>query len=69
MNINTIETPDITFSRKTNSFLLKYKLGDSYFTRTDCIRNLMAFINSKLSFHCHVDYVFSQSKKAFGAHW
>jgi hypothetical protein len=60
MNISTSETPAITFSRKTKSSLLKYKLRVSYFTRTYCIKELMAFINFKLYYHSHVDYILSQ---------
>jgi hypothetical protein len=45
---------------------LKYKLRDSYITRTDCIKDLGVFIDSKLYFHSHVDYIFSQSIKLLG---
>jgi hypothetical protein len=45
---------------------MKYKLGDSYITRTDCIKDLGGFIDSKLYFHSHVDYIFSQFIKLLG---
>jgi hypothetical protein len=32
-NLNISKTRNITYSRKTNALLLKYKLGDSYITR------------------------------------
>jgi hypothetical protein len=63
MNLNTGKIGAITFSRKTNTLLLKYKLGDFYITRTDCIKDLGVFIDSKLYFHSHVDYIFPQSIK------
>jgi hypothetical protein len=55
-----------TFSSKTNTIFLKYKLGDSYITRTDYIKDFGAFIDPKLYFHSHVDYIFSQSIKLLG---
>jgi hypothetical protein len=66
MNLNISKTRAITFFRKTNTLLLKYKLGDSYITSTDCINVLGVFIDSKLYFHSHVDYIFSQSIKLLG---
>jgi hypothetical protein len=59
MNLNTGKTRAVTFSRKTNTLLLKYKLGDFYMTSTDFIKDLGVFIDSKLYFHSHVDYFFS----------
>jgi hypothetical protein len=66
MNLNISKTRAITFSRKTNALLLKYKLGDYYIKRTDCIKGLGVFIDSKLYFQSHVDYIFSQSTKLLG---
>jgi hypothetical protein len=66
MNLNTGKTRAITFSRKTNTLLLKYKLEDFYITRTDFIKDLGFCIDSKLYFHFHVDYIFSQSIKLLG---
>jgi hypothetical protein len=60
MNLNISKTRAIIFSRKTNTLLLKYKLGDLYITRTDCIKDLGVFIDSQLYFHSHIDYIFSQ---------
>jgi hypothetical protein len=61
MKLNISKTRAITFSRTTNTLLLKYKLGASYITRTDFIKDLGVFIDSKLYFHLHVDHIFSQS--------
>ena len=64
MNLNISKTRAITFSNQTNTFLLKYKLGD--ITRTDCIKDMGVFIFSKLYFLSYVDYIFSQSIKVLG---
>jgi hypothetical protein len=66
MNLNISKTRAITLSRETNTPLLKYKLGDSYITRTDYIKDLGVFIDSKLYVHSHVDGIFSQSIKLLG---
>ena len=57
MNLNISKTRAISFSRKTNTVRLKYKFGDSYITRADCIKDLGVFIDSKLYFNSHVDYI------------
>jgi hypothetical protein len=57
MNLNISKTRALTFSRKPNTLLLKYTFGDSYITRTDCIKDLGVFNDSKLYFHSHVDYI------------
>ena len=67
MNLNISKTRAITFSRKTITLFFKYKLGDSYITLTDCIKYFGDFIDSKLYFHSHVDYIyFFQSNKLLG---
>jgi hypothetical protein len=66
MNLNISKSPAITFSRKPNTLLLKFKLGDSYITRTGCIKDLGDFIDSQLHCHSHVDYILSQAIKLLG---
>jgi hypothetical protein len=63
MDLNISKTRTIIFSRITNTLLLKYKLGDSYITRTNCIKDVGVFIESRLYSHSYVDYVFSQAIK------
>jgi hypothetical protein len=63
MNLNISKTRAIAFSRKTNTLLLEYKLGDSYITRTDCVKHVGYSIDPKLYFYSHVDYIFSQAIK------
>jgi hypothetical protein len=66
MNVNISKTRAIIFSTKTNTLPLNYKIGDFYITRTDCIKDLWVFIDSKLYFYSHVDNIFSQSIKPLG---
>jgi hypothetical protein len=44
----------------------RYKLGDSCISRTNCVKDLGVFIESKLYCHSHVDYILSQSIKLLG---
>jgi hypothetical protein len=66
MDLNISKAQAITFSRKTKTLLLKYKLGVSYIISSDCINGLGVFIDSKLHFHSHVDSIFSQAIKLLG---
>jgi hypothetical protein len=66
MKLNISITRVISFSRKTNTLIYDYKLCQSSFTRTDSIKDLGVFVDSKLRFHNHVDYIFSQCIKLLG---
>jgi hypothetical protein len=55
-----------SFSRKTNILTYDHKLCQFSITRTDSIKDLVAFIDSKLRFHNHVDYIFAQCMKVLG---
>jgi hypothetical protein len=66
MKLNISKTRVISFSRKTNTLIYDYKLCQSSIARTDCIKDLGVFIDSKLRFHNYVDYVFSQCIKLLG---
>jgi hypothetical protein len=63
MKLNISKTRVISFSRKTNKLIFYYKLCHSSITRTD---SLGVFTNSKLHFHDHIDYIFSQCIKLLG---
>jgi hypothetical protein len=63
MNLNISKTQATAFCRNTNTLLVKYKMRDSYITRTDCVYDLAVFIYSKLYSHSHVDRIFSQAIK------
>jgi hypothetical protein len=66
MKLSISKTRVISFSRKTNSLIYDYELCQSSITRTDSIKDLGVFIDSKLRFHNHVDYIFSQCIKLLG---
>jgi hypothetical protein len=66
MKLNISKTRVISFSRKTNTLFFQYKLCHSSITRTDSIKDLGVFTDSKLHFHNHVDYIFSQCIKLLG---
>jgi hypothetical protein len=58
----------ITFTRKTYALNCKYKLCEKYVTRIEYVRDLGVglLLDSKLPFHHHVDYIFSQSLNTSG---
>jgi hypothetical protein len=66
MKLNINKTRVISFSRKTATLFFQYKLCHSSITRTNSIKDLGVFIDSKLHFHNHVDYIFSQCIKLLG---
>jgi hypothetical protein len=66
MKLNISKTRVISFSRKTNTLTYDYKLCQSSITRTDSIKDLGVFIDSKLQFHSYVDYSFLQCIKILG---
>jgi hypothetical protein len=51
---------------KLNFLVFYYKLYESLITRTECIKDLGVIIDSKLQFHNHVDYIFSQTIRLLG---
>jgi hypothetical protein len=63
MTLNISKTRAITTSRNTITLFCKYKLRDSYITRTDFVKDLGILIDFKLYVDCHVYYAFSQSIK------
>jgi hypothetical protein len=66
MKLNISKTRFISFPRKTNTLICDYKLCQPSITRIDSITDLRVFIGSKLRFHNHVDYIFSQCIKMLG---
>jgi hypothetical protein len=54
------------FTRKTNVLYYSYKICDSFITRADTIKELGVQLDSKLHFHAHADYIFSQSVRMLG---
>jgi hypothetical protein len=54
------------FTRKTNSIHSEYQLGNAVITRTDCVKVLGVWLDNKLCFHQHVNYIFSVASKLLG---
>jgi hypothetical protein len=63
MKLNIGKTKVISFSRKTNALIYDYKLCQSPITRAHSIKDLGVYIDNKLHFHDHVNYIFSQSTR------
>jgi hypothetical protein len=67
MKLNIDKTKVITFSRKTNNFIYRYKLSNhSNITRAYSVKDLGVCLDSKLFFHDHIHFVFSQCIKLLG---
>jgi hypothetical protein len=63
MKLNIGKTRVISFSRKTNALIYDYRLCLSSITRTHSTKDLGVYMDSKLHFHDHVTYIFSQSAR------
>jgi hypothetical protein len=63
MELNIQKTKIISFTRKTNSIHFKYSVKDVLILHSDCIKDIGVMVDSKLYFHCHVDFVYSQGNK------
>jgi hypothetical protein len=66
MKLNISKTKVISFSRKTNMLIYDYNLCQSSINRTDSIKDLGLFIDTKLHFHDHIKYLFSHCIKLLG---
>jgi hypothetical protein len=66
MRLNIAKTRVMTYTRKTNFLSYEYQLCHVAITRTSSIKDLGVFFDSKLYFHEHVDYVFSDCIKLLG---
>jgi hypothetical protein len=66
MKPNISKTKVISFSRKTNKLIYDYNLCQSSINRTNSIKDLGVFIDAKLHFHDHVNYIFSHCIKLLG---
>jgi hypothetical protein len=60
MELNVQKTKIIYFTRKTNSVHL-IAVSDILILHSDSIEDLGVTLDSKLYFHCHVDFVYSQA--------
>lgn len=66
MKLNITKTQVKTFTRKTNLLYYVYKIRVSCITCTDTINDLGIQLYSKLHFHEHVHYTFSQTIRMLG---
>jgi hypothetical protein len=66
MRLNTAKTGVVSCTRKTKFLSYNYQLCRATITRTSSIKDLGVFFDSKLHFHNHVDYVFSECIKLLG---
>jgi hypothetical protein len=66
MRLNTVKTCVMSYTRKTNFLSYNYQLCHATITPTSSIKDLGVFLDSKLHFHNHVDYVFSECIKLLG---
>jgi hypothetical protein len=66
MNINAVKTKVISFSRRPNTLTLNYVICNTDILRTDCTEDLGVFLDFKLCFDQHVDYLFSDTITLLG---
>jgi hypothetical protein len=66
MELNIQKTKIISLTRKTNSIHFKYFVKDVLNLRAEYIKDLGVILDSKLYFHCHVDFVYSQALRTLG---
>jgi hypothetical protein len=66
MKLNVDKTRVITFSRKTNNLIYGYKLFHSTMPQTQSVKDLVVYLDSKLHFHDHVNFIFSHCIKMLG---
>jgi hypothetical protein len=66
MKTNIFKTNTVHFTRKTNSIHFNYFVGDLLTVRTDCLKDLVVMLASKLHYHRHVHYLHSQTLKLLG---
>jgi hypothetical protein len=63
MKLSVIKIRVISFSTKTNVLIYDFRICQSSVTRTDFVRDLGVFIDAKLHFHDHINYIFSHCIK------
>jgi hypothetical protein len=69
MGLNIQKTKIISFTRKTNSIHFKYSVKDVLILRAECIKDLGVIVDSKLYFHCHVDFVCSKALRTYSFYY
>jgi hypothetical protein len=66
LNIQKTKIRPISFTRKTNRIHFNYCVSDVLLLRSYCVKDLDAVSDSKIYFHCHVNFVYSQTLRPLG---
>ncbi|KAL4720064.1 hypothetical protein ACJJTC_015781, partial [Scirpophaga incertulas] len=66
MSLNVAKCNVLTFSRKRNSIKFEYKIGQVVLNKETVIKDLGVWIDSKLSFRQHYDYIVSKCNRTMG---
>jgi hypothetical protein len=66
MRLNIAKTHVVLYCRKTSILRHEYQLCHAAITRTSSIKDLGVFFDSKLYFHSHVDFIYSEGGKLLG---
>jgi hypothetical protein len=66
IKLNVDKTKVITFSMKTNILIYEYTLFHFTITRTDSVKVLGVYLDTKLYFHNHTNFIFSHCMKLLG---
>jgi hypothetical protein len=66
MRLNIAKTSVVSYSRKKSVLSYEYQLYHAAITRTNRIKDLDVFSDSKLYFQNHVDFIFSECIKLLG---
>jgi hypothetical protein len=66
MRLNIAKTCVVSYSRKTNILSYEYQLRPTATTSTSGIKDLVVSFHSKLHFHSHVDFIYSECIKRLG---
>jgi hypothetical protein len=66
MELDVQKTRITSFTRQTNSVHFNYYVSNVIILRSDCIKDLGVMLDSKLYFHRHVNFVYSQALRTLG---
>jgi hypothetical protein len=64
MELNIQKSKLASFTHNSNCVHFNYYISNGLILRSGCIKDLDVMLNSKLYFHCHVDFVYSQACRA-----
>jgi hypothetical protein len=63
MKMNMLKANIIYFTHKPNSIIFNYYVGGVLIVTTYYVKDLGVRLDSKLHFHCHVQYLYSHILK------